>query len=256
MRSGQFNNRKPRNAVGAGRRSSGNEFNTSSKMERHPEPPQYPTSQVDERKRYSESRDARPKRDESRSQSSSSSRSDSSSSSRSSKSSRSSNASRSRNLSQNMTQGLVRSAVGMMAGAVIVTNSYQTAVEQREIERVQTLQSAEISELMSSSDWPNGAWTWSEDYTVVTLSLPGFDDLVADVTEDVVPPNCTEEGTTTYTATVTVKEHTLTDTRVETSGEPTGHSFGEPESVDGKTVFHCTVCDEEFEIAHGITKER
>ena len=116
MRSGQFNNRKPRNAVGAGARSSGNEFNTSLKRERHPEPPQYPTSKVDERKQFSETRDARPKKSENRSQSSSSRGESSSSSSKS----RSTSRSRSMKQMQNAARNVVRNTVVMVGGGATV----------------------------------------------------------------------------------------------------------------------------------------
>ena len=113
MRSGQFNNRRPRNAVGAGKRNSGNEFNTSLKRERHPEPPQYPTSEVDERKQFSETRDARPERSENRSQSSSSRSESSSSGSRSS-------SSRSAKQMQNAARNVVRNTVVMVGGGATV----------------------------------------------------------------------------------------------------------------------------------------
>ena len=240
MRSGQFNNRKPRNAVGAGRRSSGNEFNTALKRERHPEPPQYPTSKVDERKRYSESRDARPKRSESRSQSSSRS---------------SSQSSRSMKSAQNMTQGFVRSAVGMMAGAVIVTNSYQANVEERELARSEALRQAAIVEALDSTDWLEGAWTWSDDFMTVTLTVPDVGEIVATVTETEEPPTCLEDGTITYTATAELAGHSFTDERVGPGGSATGHTFGAPDSSDGETVFRCEDCGEEFAIGYGITKE-
>ena len=118
MRSGQYNNRKPKNAVGAGKRASGNEFNTSLKRERHPEPPQYPTSKVDERKQFSESRDARPKESGNRSQSSSSDSSSSRSNSSSSKSSRSST--NNMKQMQSAARTVVQNTVVMVAGTTTV----------------------------------------------------------------------------------------------------------------------------------------
>ena len=111
------NNRKPKNAVGAGKRASGNEFNTSLKRERHPEPPQYPTSKVDERKQFSESRDARPKESGNRSQSSSS---DSNSSRSNSSSSRSSSSSNSMKQMQSAAKTVVQNTVVMVAGTTTV----------------------------------------------------------------------------------------------------------------------------------------
>lgn len=237
MRAGQFNNRRPRNAIGAGGRRSGDEFNSSLKRERHPEPPQYPTSKVEERTRYSESRDARPKRSESRSQSSSSS-------------SRR-EASRSMKGARNMTQGFIRSAVGMMAGAVIVVNSYQAQVEKRELARTETILAAALSD----TSWLDGAWTWSDDLKTVTLTVPGLGEIAATVTETVEPPTCLEDGTITYTAAADLDGHSFTDEREEPGDPATGHTFGAPESSDGRTVFHCENCDEQFEIGYGITKE-
>ena len=98
-------------------------------------------------------------------------------------------------------------------------------------------------------------WTWSEDGTSAVLSLPGMDDVPATVTEEVEPPTCTEEGTTTYTATATVRDRTFTGTHVEVGADPTGHTFGEPQLSEGRTVFRCRDCDEEFEIDYGITEE-
>ena len=123
MRAGQFNNRKPRNVVRAGKHSSGSEFNTSFKRERHPEPPQFPTSRIEEWKQFSEMRDARPNQ-------SGSSRGGSSKSRR---------GKRSGSRARRMTKVFVRQAVGMLAGAVVVTNTYQVAVAEREAERAKEL---------------------------------------------------------------------------------------------------------------------
>ena len=245
MRAGQFHNRRPRNAIGAGGRRAGDEFNSSLKRERHPEPPQYPTSKVEERTRYAESRDARPKRAESRLQSSSSS------SRREASRSKSGSSSRSMKSARNMTQGFVRSAVGMMAGAVIVVNSYQAQVEKRELARTETI----IAAALSDTSWLDGAWTWSDDLRTVTLTVPGLGEIAATVTETVEPPTCLEDGTITYTAAADLGGHSFTDEREEPGDPATGHTFGAPESSDGRTVFRCENCGEQFEIGYGITKE-
>lgn len=236
MRAGQFNNRKPRNVIGAGGCSSGDEFNSSLKRERHPEPPQYATSKVDERKRYSESKDARSKRSDSRAQSRNSSRRERTQSAKS---------------AQNMTRSFVRSAAGMLAGAVIVANTYQTAVEERELARTQVA----VAAALSDTSWLDGAWTWSDDLTTVTLSVPGVGEIVADVTETVEPPTCLEEGTIIHTATAELDGRSFTDEREEPGDPATGHTFGAPESSDGRTVFQCENCGEQFEIGYSITKE-
>ena len=105
MRSGQFNNRRPRNAVGAGKRSSGNEFNTSRKRERRPEPSEFPTKEVKEWEQFPEMRDARPTQFEDLSLSSSS---ESRSSSRSIKQMR------------KAARNVVRNTVVMVAGTTTV----------------------------------------------------------------------------------------------------------------------------------------
>ena len=139
MRTGQFNRRTPRNVVGANVRQSKDSFNKAHKKETKADPPQFASSQVEEHRRFSETRDSRPNH------------SSSSSSSQNSRSS--SRGSGSRTNVQSMTKGFVRSVVGMTAGAVMVTNSYTTMVEARDLERAMAAdQAAAIVEEMDVAD--------------------------------------------------------------------------------------------------------
>ena len=133
-----------------------------------------------------------------------------------------------------MTRSFVRSAAGMLAGAVIVANTYQTVVEERELARTQVA----VAAALSDTSWLDGAWTWSDDLTTVTLSVPGVGEIVADVTETVEPPTCLEEGTIIHTATAELDGRSFTDEREEPGDPATGHTFGAPESSDGKTVLN------------------
>ena len=119
MRTGQFGSRKPRNVVGGGKRRPSNEFNSGLKRERRPDPPQFSSPKVKERKQFSESRDARP------------GKSASGSPAPQGRASRK-NASRKRTGGRNRMSKFVQQAVGMAAGAVVVTTSYQNMVEARE----------------------------------------------------------------------------------------------------------------------------
>ena len=384
MRSGQYNNRKPKNAVGAGKRASGNEFNTSLKRERHPEPPQYPTSKVDERKQFSESRDARPKESGNRSQSSSSDSSSSRSNSSSSKSSRSNSGTNSMKQMQSAARTVVQNTVVMVAGtttvlantvmpelkttisetfhidlptfAVVEEQSGENAsdwlvegdeagifedaenesleddsdgdgdegddfddsdsgdsedsgadndsedaapedvaeqeplaepeqpeqpeepeqqeeeaepeepVEEEQPEEPKEEEVPEVSEQPEqpvtppapddSDDTPPApSWSWSANNASATVWVPGTGSVPANVTTVEKPVTCTEDGSITYTATVTVDGQTYTDTRVEKTANATGHAFGAPQTVNGKTTYHCDGCNQDFVIEFGIVKE-
>lgn len=399
MRLGQYNNRKPKNAVGAGKQSSGNEFNSSLKRERHPEPPQYPTSKVDERKKVSESRDARPKESGSRSQSSSSrsssSRRESSSSSKSSASRNS--ASNNVKQMQNAARSVVRSTVVMVGGTTTVLantvmpelkttisetfhievptivetvaqsgentadwlvegdeagifeegeeetleedleaddpdetdeidedsddnddrdtedGDEETAppdedaaetppeqpeevpedVSEEEPEEVpeevpeelpeevpeeaeeepeeeveeeteeEPVEEPEVPEQPATPSTPSGGssgpiirWTWSDGNAGASVWVQGYGTAEATVKKEEKPATCTEDGSITYTATATVGEQIYTDTRTEKTADATGHTFGAPQTSNGKTVYHCSECGKDFVINYGISEEK
>ena len=105
-------------------------------------------------------------------------------------------------------------------------------------------------------DWGEPTWTWSDDNKTVTATFVCNNDeshtmtVEATVTEETTEPTCTEDGTITYTATVTGPDgKEYTDTNADTLPAK-GHVWGEPVwtwSSDHKTAtatFTCTECGE------------
>ena len=105
-------------------------------------------------------------------------------------------------------------------------------------------------------DWGEPTWTWSDDNKTVTATFVCNNDeshtmtVEATVTEETTEPTCTEDGTITYTATVTGPDgKEYTDTNADTLPAK-GHVWGEPVwtwSDDHKTAtatFTCTECGE------------
>lgn len=248
MRKGQFNSRTPRNVIRGGSR--GDQFNSAHKKERHDEPPQFAASDVEEIRRVSETKDTRPDRSQNK---------DRDTGSRSSKNGSSGKAAR------NATNTLVRQAVIMVAGAVVVTNSYQAAVEKRDLERSDAAAVAEDVwldeqelENVDSEALAEAFWIWAEDYSSATFVIPGVGQADAAITVTEEPAGCTTEGLRTFTASVVVNGTTYTDVVTEVI-PATGHSFGEPQTetdADGNItiLYHCSGCDQIFEI--GFTAEK
>lgn len=59
MSANEYASRAPRNIIGIGNhRASGDEFNSHLKRERRPDPPEYASSGVEERRQYAERRDS------------------------------------------------------------------------------------------------------------------------------------------------------------------------------------------------------
>ena len=52
----------------------------------------------------------------------------------------------------------------------------------------------------------------------------------------------------------TVNGQTYTDTHVETI--PAAHTFGPPQTANGKTTYHCSKCGHDFVIEFNITEEQ
>ena len=245
MRIGPYNNRTPRNVIRGSSR--GDQFNTAHKKERHDEPPQFHSREVEEKKRFSETRDAR---------------SDcSDAGSRGNKKGKDGN-----KAAQNLTNAIVRQAVVMVAGAVIVTNSYQAAVEKRELERLNTAAAAaeeiwldeEALEDVDSEALAEAMWIWAEDNSTASFFIPGVGNAEAVVTVTEEPAGCTTEGLRTYTASVVVNGTTYTDVITEVI-PAAGHSFGEAQTetdADGNItiLYHCSGCDQVFEV--GFTTEK
>lgn len=159
MKIWQFNRPTPRNVIGAGKRKTGNEFNTGLKRERHPEPPElYTAGKVKEWKRVSETRDSRPKRaagtayrvSETARRARNSARR-SGSAQRSDSVGKRSGKDGSKRTSR-IAQGVVRQAVAILAGATIITNTYQSMVEARNLERATALDpAAGVSDVLDPS---------------------------------------------------------------------------------------------------------
>ena len=252
MRKDAFNSRRPRNVIRSSSRV--DQFNASFKKERHDDPPQFPTSEIEEVRRFSETRDTR----KSCSQSTSRGSSSRSPENRSHKGRSSGKAAR------NATNTLVRQAIVMVAGAVVVTNTYTAAVEERDAERANALSAVAAVAELADQAFGNGDgelgvafWTWSADHSSASVLVPGVGQAEATVSVTEESAGCVTEGTRTYTATAVIKDTTYTDTVTETI-PAAGHSFGAAQittDADGNTTltYHCDGCDQDFEI--GFTAE-
>lgn len=140
MRIDQFNNLPPQNIIGSRTRSSGDEFNTSLKKERRPDPPEFSTSEVEEYISYSETMDLRARQTANRSSYGSEMQNPGAKQS-------------ARRTTQSLTKSFVQQVVCMAAGAVIVTTTYNTMVEARNAERNSLSESfADAAETVGSKD--------------------------------------------------------------------------------------------------------
>ena len=131
MKIDQFNDLAATNLIGSETRDPKDEFNSHLKKEKYAAPPEFSSQGVEDYVMYSETLDMSPQmsaeqRDRrSEAQSDNGDYSDGSSDGRSSGSSG----------AQSLTKMLVQQAVCLVAGAIIITSSYQTMVEKREAER-------------------------------------------------------------------------------------------------------------------------
>lgn len=140
MKIDQFNNLPPHNIIGSKTRSSGDEFNTSLKKERRPDPPEFSNSEVEEYISYSETMDLRARQSANRS---SYGREMQNSGAKQSAS----------RTAQSLTKSFVQQVVCMAAGAVIVTTTYNTMVDARNAERNSLSESFEaVAETAGSQD--------------------------------------------------------------------------------------------------------
>ena len=107
-------------------------------------------------------------------------------------------------------------------------------------------------------------WTWAEDYSAAsaayTCSVCGHAETVAaTVTTDVVSAGCTQDGTTTYTATAVLDSYTHTDTQTITTSA-TGHNYGAAvwtwaSDYSSATVSQtCSNCNDVIQAEGTITK--
>ena len=131
MKIDQFNDLAATNLIGSETRDPKDEFNSHLKKEKYAAPPEFSSQGVEDYVMYSETLDMSPQmsaeqRDRrSKAQSDNGDYSDGSSDGGSSGSSG----------AQSLTKVLVQQAVCLIAGAIIITSSYQTMVEKREAER-------------------------------------------------------------------------------------------------------------------------
>lgn len=123
MKIDDFNNIQPKNIIGNRSRGQENEFNTFLKKERHSDPPEFSSSEVEEYVRYNETMDLRARQSQARRQQSVEIQGTET---------RNLSAKQSaRNVTQTLTKSLVQQVACLAAGAVIVTNTYSTMVDAR-----------------------------------------------------------------------------------------------------------------------------
>ncbi len=140
MRIDQFNNLPPQNIIGSKTRSAGDEYNSSLKKERRPDPPEFSSSEVDEYISYSETMDLRSRLSANRSSYGNEMQNSGSKQSAS-------------RTTQSLTRSFVQQVVCMAAGAVIVTTTYNTMAEARNAERNSISESfAAVEETVETAD--------------------------------------------------------------------------------------------------------
>ena len=106
-------------------------------------------------------------------------------------------------------------------------------------------------------DWTVSEWIWSEDYTSVTAKFVCSRDnshtraISGQIKEDVVKPvSCTEDGESTFTATVSLDGEIYTDQKASVVFKAKGHVFSENWSADDVYHWHeCTVCGEKRDLS-------
>ena len=106
-------------------------------------------------------------------------------------------------------------------------------------------------------DWTVSEWIWSEDYTSVTAKFVCSRDnshtreISGQINEDVIKPvSCTEDGESTFTATVSLDGDNYTDQKASVVVKAKGHVLSENWSFDDVYHWHeCTVCGEKPDIS-------
>ena len=100
--------------------------------------------------------------------------------------------------------------------------------------------------------WAASEWIWSDDYTSVTAKFVCSRDnshtraVSGQINEDVIKPvSCTEDGESTFTATVSLDDETYTDQKASVVVKAKGHVLSKNWSFDDVYHWHeCTVCGE------------
>ena len=157
-------------------------------------------------------------------------------------------------------QQMIKQVVMLAAGAVVITTSYNSVIAEKKAQEA-AAQSQDTPEVITIELSPD--WVWSEDKQTVVLKLSDSDgnlvkELPASVEISTIEATCTEEGTKTYTASVTDEDKTYTDSKSE-SLDPLGHEFGEGKQTvkeDGQTtvIFECDRCHEQFKVEMSLTE--
>ena len=106
-------------------------------------------------------------------------------------------------------------------------------------------------------NWDVSKWIWSDDYTSVTAKFVCSRDnshtreISGQIKEDVIKPvSCTEDGESTFTATVSLDGEIYTDQKASVVFKAEGHVLSKNWSFDD--VYHwyeCTVCGEKRDIS-------
>ncbi len=119
---------------------------------------------------------------------------------------------------------------------------------------VTTLTTSFIVNVSTPSVVSTPSWTWASDYSsaiaVFTLSNSTTEKINAVITSSTTPATCTEDGSTTYTATVSYNGSSYTDTKTE-SIKATGHTYDSgtitqaaTEDSEGVITYTCTKCNQ------------
>ena len=106
-------------------------------------------------------------------------------------------------------------------------------------------------------DWTVSEWIWSDDYTSVTAKFVCSRDnshtraISGQINEDVIKPvSCTEDGESTFKATVSLDGDNYTDQKASVVIKSEGHVFSENWSFDDVYHWHeCTVCGEKRDLS-------
>ena len=105
--------------------------------------------------------------------------------------------------------------------------------------------------------WAVSEWIWSDDYTSVTAKFVCSRDnshtraVSGQINEDVIKPvSCTEDGESTFTATVSLDDETYTDQKASVVVKAKGHVLSKNWSFDDVYHWHeCTVCGEKRDLS-------
>lgn len=252
MKSREFGTWPPRNVLGADRQHLYDEYNRAFKRERPPQPKEYASSDVAEYYRVSEMKDVTGDPNQQ------------SHEALSQISDRGNNAKASRR------QLMLRQAICLLAGSVVIVTTYQAMAAQqspsdspaivvpdKENTDRQPGQEDDAQSMLSPS------WKWSEDNQTAVLELYDsegnlIDEIPVSVSVSEEPATCNREGLKTYTAAAERDGYSYTDTQSEPI-PPLGHTFDSGTSTvldNGQTamVFTCTRCHEQFTVATSYTE--